>query len=103
MEAALLCLLATLLRLIQSFLRSRIAEILSAAIPQIMKVIRLGNPQFCAQISRCTSAHHVEHMIIPLVRALQAHPGLLQQVVGDVSADHLTLGIEMHLHELAEA
>lgn len=43
-EAALLYLLAALLRLIQSFFRSRVAEILSATIPQIMKVVGLGNP-----------------------------------------------------------
>lgn len=68
-----------------------------------MKVVRLGNPQFCAQIGRRASAHHVEHVVIPLVWALQAHPRLLQQVMGDVAADHLALGVEVHLHELAEA
>lgn len=69
-EAALLYLLAALLRLVQPFFRPRVAEILGAAVPQIMKVIRLGNPQFCAQIGRRASAHHVEHMVIPLVWAL---------------------------------
>lgn len=102
-KAALLHLLAALLRLVQSFLRSRVAEILGTAVPQIMKIVRLADPQFCAQISRRASAHHVEHVVIPLVRTLQAHPGLLQQVMGDVTADYLTLAIEVHLHEFAEA
>lgn len=102
-EAALLYLLAALLRLVQSSLRFRVAEILSTAVPEIMKIVRLGNSQFCAQIGRRTSAHHVEHVIVPLVRALQTDPRLLQQVVGDVAADHLALGVEVHLHELAEA
>lgn len=69
-EAALLHLLAALLRLVQSFLRSRVAEILGTAVPQIMKIVRLADPQFCAQISRRASAHHVEHVVIPLVRTL---------------------------------
>lgn len=102
-QAALLYLLAALLRLVQSFFRSRIAKVLGAAVPQVMKVVRFGNSQFRAQIGRRTSAHHVEDVVVSLVRALQAHPGLLQQVVGDVSTDHLALGVEMHLHELAEA
>lgn len=103
MQAALLALLAALLRLIQPFLRARVAKVLGAAIPQVMEVVRLGDSQFRAQIGRRAGAHHVKHMVVPLVRALQADPGLLQEVMGNVAADHLAFGVKMHFHEFAEA
>jgi len=102
-KAALLHLLAALLRLVQPLLRLCIAKVLGAAVPQVMKIIRLGDGQLCAQIGRRAGAHHVEHMVVALVRALQAYPGLLQQIMGDVAADHLTFRVKVHLHEFTKA
>lgn len=101
-QAALLGLLAALLRLVQPPLRARVAEILGAAVLQVMEVARLGDAQLGAQLGRRAGTHHVKHMVVSLVRTLQADPGLFQQVVRDVAADHLTLGVEVHFHEFAE-
>lgn len=68
-----------------------------------MEVVWLGDGQLCAQVGRRASAHHVKHVVIALVRALQAYPGLFQQVVRDVATDHLALGVKMHFHEFAKA
>lgn len=102
-KAAPLHLLAALLRLVQSLPRPRVAKVLGTAVPQVIKVVRLGDGQLSAQVGWRAGAHHVEHVVVALVRALQAHPGLLQQIMGDVAADHLTLGVEMHFHKFAKA
>lgn len=69
-KAAFLHLLAALLRLVQPLLRARGAKVLGAAVPQVMEIVRLGDGQLGAQIGRRACTHHVEHVVVALVRTL---------------------------------
>ena len=102
-QATFHALLAAFLSVVQLFLRLLVAEVLRATVLQVLKIVRFCNTEFRAKFRRSSSAHHVENMIVPLVGTLKAHPRLLQEIMGNVTADYLTFRIEMNLHEFAKA
>lgn len=66
------------------------------------KVVRFAQAQFVLYLLRKASAEHIKDVVVSFVRALRADAALFQQIVRYVAADHLALGIVVHLNELAE-
>lgn len=65
-------------------------------------VIGFAQTKLIPQLLRSASKQHIEHMIVSLVRTLRANTTLLEQIMRDIPANHLTLAIVVHLDEFAE-
>lgn len=101
-EAALGALIATLLSFVQFLFGFVVAEVLCATVPQIMKIVGFRYSELGTKISRCSGTHHVKDVIVPLVRTLKTNSRLLEKVVRYVTADDLTLRVEVNLHKFTE-
>ena len=74
----------------------------SAALAKVSEVVRSAELQLLLQVLRGTCQELVEDVVVALFRALADHPGPFEQVVRDVAAGDLALGVEVDLDELAE-